>query len=498
MKLLLISINQQDVEEYKKAPTDISALGVRYLSSYLKSRGHKVNILFLCKPYGELESEDELKQINGFIGKLRPDLIGVGLMSNHFFRARKITQGIKKAYDEMPIIWGGIHPTIDPEGSLAYADLVCVGEGELAMEQLMALSDANNFKNSNIEGIWYKVNDRLIDKGCAKLVADIDSLPLPDYDLADHYIVHSGQLVVLSENIFKLYYPASRGDHRLISSRGCPHACAYCCNSTFRNIYGGQYLRRRSVEKFIDEMLAVKNRFSFVSSFKIMDDSFTVNSLEWFGDFNRQYKEKIQLPFFCLTSPLTIDEDKLALLIDAGLKTIQIGLQSGSDRTNKEIYLRHVSAGQFLSAMKLFEKYKDKLNVLIDVIVDNPYESDDDLKETIKVISLIKKPYQLSMFSLAFYPGTLLYKRAKEDKILPNEQEYLKKQFHLFRRTYLNKVIYLISHLPAAKIEYFTKNEQNLFARLQIWFWFFAFSKKNKLPTFALKILSRIKRVLVR
>jgi len=52
MKVLLISLNQQDVEDFKKAPTDISALGVRYLSSYLRSRGREVKILFLAKPYG--------------------------------------------------------------------------------------------------------------------------------------------------------------------------------------------------------------------------------------------------------------------------------------------------------------------------------------------------------------------------------------------------------------------------------------------------------------
>jgi len=89
MKLLCISLNQQDVAEYKKAPTDISCLGIRYLSSYLKSKGHKVNILFLAKPYGKQETKKELKQINDLIRQLAPDLISISLMSNHFFRAKK-------------------------------------------------------------------------------------------------------------------------------------------------------------------------------------------------------------------------------------------------------------------------------------------------------------------------------------------------------------------------------------------------------------------------
>src|SRR4030042_1627589 len=112
MKFFLISLNQQDIEEYKKIPTDISAIGARYLSAYLKKVGHEVDILFLCKPYNETESEVEIAKIIQLIEGKKPDLIGVGLMSNQFFRAVAITQAIKKKEGMPPVIWGGIHPTI--------------------------------------------------------------------------------------------------------------------------------------------------------------------------------------------------------------------------------------------------------------------------------------------------------------------------------------------------------------------------------------------------
>ncbi|MFA6525936.1 MAG: radical SAM protein [Candidatus Buchananbacteria bacterium] len=496
MKILLISLNQQDVEEFKQAPTDISALGVRYLSSYLKSLGREVAVLFLAKPYGELENADELEKINDLINDYRPDLIGLSLMSNHFFRAKDITLSIKKNFSDLPVIWGGIHPTIDPENCLEFADMICVGEGELALKQLTEDDNLSRFRDLAITGIWHKKDGQVVSGGKSVLVREIDELPFPDYDPSGHYIIHQGELLPMTEGIFRQYYPAARGDHRLLSSRGCPHACAYCCNSVFRNIYSGVFLRRRAVSCLIDEMKAVKEKFSFVSSFKIMDDSFAVNDIEWMREFNRLYKSEVNLPFFCLTSPTTIDSEKLELLMDAGLDMIQMGLQSGSDRINSDVYRRQAKASQFLSAMAILEKYRGRLNVIIDVILDNPYEDEASLLETIDVLNQIKKPFHLSLFSLAFYPGTELYRRAMADGYLTDGQEYLKKQFHQLKKSYLNRVIYLIPHVKKRYIELFAKRRHNPVVRLAVAMIYFAHKNKNKIPRPLLSVLLAIKRIL--
>ncbi len=495
MKFFLISLNQQDMEEFKKIPTDISAIGVRYLSAYLKKAGHEVNILFLCKPYGKKENEAEIVQIIELIEKKQPDLIGVGLMSNHFFRAVAITQAIKKRGGLAPIIWGGIHPTIRPEESLNFADLICVGEGEIAMEKLM--NNLNNFKDLKIEGIWHKDVDKIIEGGHGPLVIDIDSLPYPDYDLNNQYILHQEKIPPLSVEILKQYSPMSHGYHRLLSTRGCPHACAYCCSSVFRNFYGACYLRRRSVDNFIEEMVEVKNKFPFIKFFKIMDDSFTFNNIEWLKEFNEKYKQKINLPFSCMVSPLTINEEKLMLLIDAGLRNVQIGLQSGSDRVNSQIYLRYIKTDDFLKAMELFEKYQGRFNFVVDVIVDNPYEQEDDLLKTINTLNQIKKPFALSMFSLAIYPGTILYQRATNDKLLTDENEYLSKQYQILKHNVFNKIIYLTSRLTKSKIDWLTKNRHNFSVQLGINLLYFIYTKKNKLPPSVLKLIFKIRRLIL-
>ena len=287
MKLFLISINQLGIKNPIKA-ADISALGVRYISSYLKSIGHEVDILFLCKTCEKKETESEIVKIIELIERIKPDLIGVSLMSNHFFRAVKITKRIKKKGGLPPVIWGGIHPIIKPKECLKYADLICIGEGELAMKKLM--DNLGSFKDLDIEGIWYKDGDNIIEGKKSFLISNIDSLPYPDYDLDNQYILHQGKISPLSVEILQQYFPASRGDHRLISTRGCPHACSYCCSSIFRNLYGSSYTRHRSVDNFIAEMIEIKNKFSFIKSFKIMDDTFVFNSINWMEEFNEKYK----------------------------------------------------------------------------------------------------------------------------------------------------------------------------------------------------------------
>lgn len=492
MKILLISFNQQDVEECKVAPTDISTMGIRYLSSYLKAAGHDVNILFLCKYFGEKENEEEILQILEFVKNNNYDLIGMGLMSNHFFRASSLTLTIKKNFPDTPIIWGGIHPTIKPKKCLEFADIVCLGEGELAFAALAA--DLANFKSAKIPGIWYKNGNEIVEAGHGQLICDINTLPHPDFDLTTQYIIHQDKLQVFTDDILKQYYPFSRGDHRLLSSRGCPHACAYCCSSVFRNLYGGGYLRRRTVDDFISEMLEMKNSFPFIKYFKIMDDSFSFNTLEWLQDFNKQYKEKIDFPFYCLASPQTLEEEKLKLLLDAGLETIQLGLQSGSDRINHEIYLRHARSEDFLKAIKMVEKYSDKLGFIIDVIVDNPYEREEDKLQTIRVLNEIKKPFNQAMYSLAVYPGTALYDRVMNDNLMPNKDEYLAKQFHLLKQSLLNKITYLTPRMPKSTIEWLLDNRHHLVIRLCVSGLYLAYTKKNDLPAPLMSLALQLKK----
>ncbi len=115
---------------------------------------------------------------------------------------------------------------------------------------------------------------------------------------------------------------------------------------------------------------------------------------------------------------MTITQEKIESLVDAGCTDIIVGIQ-GSERTNIEIYKRMQKDANVLQIAKILNKYKDKLTVMYDVITCNPYESASEVLSLINLLRKLPKPYFLSVNNLVFFTGTELYHRAKKDN-LPN------------------------------------------------------------------------------
>jgi radical SAM superfamily enzyme YgiQ (UPF0313 family) len=184
------------------------------------------------------------------------DLIGISLMSNYFVSAIQITQHLRHSIDA-PIIWGGVHPTVRPEECLAYADLICMGEGEDALLELV-LQLRKGDGSKGIRNIWYKENGEIVRTPLRHLSTELDEIPYPDYDLNAEFLLVQGDIRPLTRELFLLeleQYSSRFGIayHTLIS-RGCYYKCTYCVNNAMKNIYGKEWkVRRRSVDNFIGE-----------------------------------------------------------------------------------------------------------------------------------------------------------------------------------------------------------------------------------------------------
>lgn len=490
--VLLISLNQQDVEILKKAPTDISAFGVRYISAYLKSQGEECKIIFLAKKHNELETGKELKELENFVKKIKPDIIGVSLMSNHYLRAVKITKDLKRYYSQ-PVVWGGIHPTIKPEECLNHADLVFIGEAEHSFFAFYQ-EHKNGVQNHKTKGIVYKKEGKILNNGIYPLCENLNSLPFCDYDLNDHYVFSGGKLVQMDFEIMRNFLPFSQAQYRIMTTRGCPFNCAYCGSAFLKGMYEGKFLRSRTVDNVLEELELALKKYPYLKFIKIMDDCFTINPLEWLKNFSRQYKEKINLPFFCLVSPATITEEKLAVLIEAGLENVQVGLQSGSDRTNKEFYSRYISQEQFFKAISILNGFKNRLSFSFDVISDNPYEKEEDCAETAKLLNQIPRPFNLTLYSLTFYPGTELYRRAQKEGIIEkNSREYLTKQFHLLRNNYFNKLFRMIPVLSPSRAAGFIEKRHESVQKIRLNLYYFVYAHRNIMPDFMKSFLKKMK-----
>lgn len=439
---------------------DIASIGLRILSSVLKQNDFDVQMVFLPNIAAETNSNSrfvyQYKQET--IAELietcaDSSLVGIGVMTNYFQGAVQITDALKKNLS-MPVIWGGIHPTIRPEESLDHADIVCIGEGEDALLELVqAMKEKKN--ECSIKNLWFKKDGRIIKNPVRPLIQDLDSLPFCDYDLNCQILEDKKILPMDASRLEKALARTGISEYlgltayQTMASRGCPHNCTYCCNSTLRRIYGHQkYVRRRSVEHLMDELITIKSRFPFIQAVWLSDDSFFATTDDEIKQFSLTYKEKVGLPFYCLGSPTTINENKIKYLVDAGMVCIQMGIQTGSLRVCKEIYHRRISNKQVLKAARIINTHNARmLPPFYDFILDNPYETQEDILATLDLILRLPKPYKLQLFSLVLYPGTQLYEKAKTDGYVTDDKDQIYQKMYKFHQTnYLNFIFSLLNN----------------------------------------------------
>ena len=200
-------------------------------------------------------------------------------------------------------------------------------------------------------------------------------------------------------------------------SRGCPFNCSFCCNSTFKKLYRGKgkMLRYRSAENVVAELEYVIREFPAVRGINFEDDALGSASEEYLEGFCKLYKERIDLPFQIRILPLAnVKEKKIKLLKSAGLVGVAMGLQ-GSDKMNKEVYKRPTTQKTFIDLAKML--HRNKIIGKYDLIIDNPYSNENDEIEAIQTFMKIPKPYNLRVFSLAFFPLTELSAQALKDGI---------------------------------------------------------------------------------
>jgi radical SAM superfamily enzyme YgiQ (UPF0313 family) len=285
------------------------------------------------------------------------------------------------------------------------------------------------------------------------LARDLDVYPAPDYSMEDHHVLADGHLVPLDGALTRRFLESGTVSRHLgkigyqtMTGRGCPHKCTYCINDAIKNIYGGQsYLRWRSTEHVMGELLWVREHLPYVGFIWISDDAFFARSAASIEEFCRVYKERIGLPFTCLASPMTVTEEKMRLLVDAGLVYVQMGIQTGSANIQRLFNRANMSNERVMKAIRIINAYKDRMYPpSYDFILDVPYETDQDVIESLRLIAEIPKPFQLQPFALVLYPGTKLHDMAAADGLLANERtQVYAKSYTMREANYLNLLMTL-------------------------------------------------------
>lgn len=423
---------------------NLSHIGLKYLHYTLLENGWQSKILYL--PYLNLNNSGKLKYLQEFIAQMNPLYIGLSLTSLEYNRACELSNILKKYFPAIPVIWGGVHPTIDPDSCFPFADYVCVGEGE---KSILDFSNAliNGQEMKEVPNLCYRENGQVQKNALSPAIKDLDSVPWGDHIARQSFIQRSdGKIYVLDSHIFRKEARFQGKVYELMSSRGCAFSCTYCCNNFFSKMYPeNRKVRRRSIENIITELENAVRNNPEINTILFHDDSFLICSIEYLSDFCKAYKAKIKTPLVVRVTPTSINADKLRLLKDAGLSWITMGLQTGSDRVNREVYKRRALKKDYLQAAHLISKFQ--LAGKYDVILDNPFEMENDIIETVETLIQTPKPYLIDFFSLTLFPGTELYERVMTE--CPEKMDDCRhKNYMKFKDTILNKLVVLAVYVP--------------------------------------------------
>jgi radical SAM superfamily enzyme YgiQ (UPF0313 family) len=181
-----------------------------------------------------------------------------------------------------------------------------------------------------------------------------------------------------------------------MTQRGCPFSCSFCIESYYQDTFGKKdSLRRRSVALVIEELVQAKKKHG-VEAVMFYDDVFTVHP-RWLREFAPRYKAEVGLPFWCYTYPRTTRPEDMRLLKDAGLASVTMGLQSGSEKVLRE-YDRPVARQ---TAMQAAQTIIDcGLVGFFDLITRSEFETEETCRETFEF--LLEFPRQMQ--TVGFYP----------------------------------------------------------------------------------------------
>jgi anaerobic magnesium-protoporphyrin IX monomethyl ester cyclase len=398
----------------------IIPLGISVLSGILKNAGHTVDLFDITfmmpdrldhdarertglvkrvdvgKYWGSGDKIDIESALREKISSFNPDLIAFSIVENNYLYAKKLLSIAKEETASLTIV-GGLFPTTEPEYFIndSNVDLICVGEGEYAMEEL-----ANRMSRgediTNIRNLIVKVHGGIARNDLHPFYS-WDPLVYQDWDIFDNrHLMKAFTGRMFKTGFFEI-------------SRGCPYNCSYCLNQKCQQIFRslGKYNREKTIDKAMQEMSYLKGKHGLELIF-FNDENFLTMKKDRLMEFCSKYKENIDLPFFIMTrADSLMDEEKISILKDTGCATIGIGVESGNEAIRKKLLNKNISNDVY---KKAFENcHKHDIRTTANVMIGLPFETEDNIRESASFCrELDARSVSLAIF--APYHGTKLRK----------------------------------------------------------------------------------------
>lgn len=350
-------------------------LGLMYLASNLEKNNIYPKIV-------DLSGQPEGKW-GELIGKA--DVFGMTIFSNSFNISRKIAKLAKKQNPKAIVVVGGPHPTSLPKQTLFYPefDTVIMGEGEVEIVKLV-----NNYYSGE------KI-PRIIK---TERLENLVDFPPPARHLVD----------------LKEYHRNVEGQKAtsMITSRGCPFSCNFCC----RDIHGNK-VRFYSIDRVIEEVTEIKKQG--INSIIFYDDVFTLNVKGRLDEICRRLKP-LDITFRCNGRVGVNKPEDYKTLKWAGCDEIAFGIESGSQKI-LDLVNKKVTVKQNEDAIKYAKKAGLRTKAYL--MVGFPGETQETVNETKKFVERAD-PDKFTLFSFVPLPGCDVWKNPTKYSIIELSKDW--------------------------------------------------------------------------
>jgi anaerobic magnesium-protoporphyrin IX monomethyl ester cyclase len=371
--------------------------GILFVGGSLKSAGHDVKLLHIY----EHEIDAAVEQIR----QLKPLYVGFSVFTGYpCYTASVMSKKIKQVMPGIPVVWGGIHPSIDTEKCLQedYIDFVVVGEGEETIRELTSrIMDGKGYED--VKGIGYKHNGLIKINPRRELIKDLDNFQM-DWSLVDprDYV-----------------RPSSDGQKSIcyITSRGCPFHCGFCYNELFNM----RKYRMFSIDHVVKHIKALRDATG-ITRISFDDDHFMVDVKRGFEILTRLKEFGVHCDFLPLRLE-SVTRETMKKLLELGVKRIFFGWESGSNRILKLI-CKEFTKEFILEKMRIVAEFP-QITVSASGIIGFPTETLDEIRETIDVaikMSDILPDIVTNLGTYMPYPGTTMYALSMAEGFRPPER----------------------------------------------------------------------------
>jgi len=333
----------------------------------------------------------------------KPLLIGLSTMTcfqiKNTLRLAKLARRINP---DIPLVWGGTHPSMMAEQTLEseLVDFVVKGEGEQTLFELVrAVQDGKN-EFGNINGLGWKRGSEIILNEDRDFL-DIEKLPFP-YDgkgkaIVLEYIRRSGDTL---ENI------------GYESSRGCPHKCGFCYNVYFHK----NVCRVKSTAKVREELIKLKGLG--VNKMTFYDDTFLAGRKPAMLEILELLRE-LDFKWIANVRINTFDADLIKKFKDSGCVYIFFGVESPDDEV-----LKYIRKGQNRKMIDAGIEVASKGNIptLYSLLIGLPGETEESMNRTLDFADEIRRRHPGAEVPIQPYvplPGTKLYEEALKHGFRP-------------------------------------------------------------------------------